>query len=98
MLGQSNVVSTDGFLWPDSPCGPPTLAQRVRGVTETFPSEAETLFRLHCLPCVFQIGPAFLGKSETEQPNWTPQPEEGVVPGPLPADEVVPCKGLHTGL
>ena len=62
------------------------------GGTETFPYEAETLVGLHCLACVFQIGSAFLGKSETGQPNWTPQPEEGVVSGPLRADGVVPCE------
>ena len=61
------------------------------GVTETFPYGAETFDGLHCLPCVFQIEPAFLGKNETEQPVWTPQPEEGVVPGPLPADGAIPC-------
>ena len=59
---------------------------------ETFLYEAETLAGKHCLQCVFQIGPAFLRKSETGQPDWTPQPEEGVVPGPLTADEVVPCE------
>ena len=92
MKGPTNIAANDEFPWPDSPCEPPTLAQRVTGVTETFPDEAETLAGIHCLPCVFQIGPAFLGKNETEQPNWTPQPGKGVVPGPLPADEVAPCE------
>ena len=54
-------------------------------MTETFPYGAETLVGPHCLPCVFQIGPAFLGKNETEQ-------QDGVMPGPLPADGVVPCE------
>ena len=62
------------------------------GVTETFIYEAGTISGIHCLACVFQIVPAFLVGTETEQPNWTPQLEEGVVPGPLPADEVVLCE------
>ena len=82
----SNSDATDEFPWPDFPCVTPTLAQRVRWVTATFPNEAETLAGLHCLPWVFQTGPAFLGKSETGQPNWIPQPEEGVMPGRLPVD------------
>ena len=92
VMRPTNIGANDEFLWPDSPCEPPTLVRHVGEVTETFPYEAETLNGLHCLPCVFQIGPAFLGKSETGQPNWTPQPEEGIAPGPLPADEVVPCE------
>ena len=62
VLEPTNIVANDEFPWPDSPCGPPTLAQRVRGVTETFPYETETLAGLHGLPCVFQTGPAFLGE------------------------------------
>ena len=62
------------------------------GVIGTFSCEAETFDGLHCLPCVFPIELAFLGKNEIGQPNWTSQPKEGVAPGPLPADEVAPCE------
>ena len=67
------------------------------GLTGTFPDEAETLAGTHCLARVFKIVPAFLVRTETEQPNWTPQPGQGVVPGPLPADEVVPCERTPRG-
>ena len=60
------------------------------GVTETLPYEAETPAGIYCPAHVFQILPAFPERTATEQPNRTPQPEEGVVPGPLPADEVRP--------
>ena len=96
-MGRTNIVSDDEFRWPGSPCVPPTLAKRGRGVTETFPYEAETPAGIHCLACVFQIVPAFLVGTKTEQPNWTPHTREGVVPGPLPADEAVPCERTPHG-
>ena len=68
-----------------------------KGVTETFPYEAETPAGIHCLAHVFQIAPAFLEGTEPGQSNWTPQPREGVVPGPLPVDEVVPCERTPHG-
>ena len=63
-LEPTNIAANGEFPWPDFPYEPPTLAQSVRGPIGTFPYKAETLVELHCLPRVFQIGPAFLGKSE----------------------------------
>mgnify|MGYP006218611259 CR=1 FL=1 len=85
VMEPTNIASDDEFPWPDSPCVASTLARRVRGVTETFQYGAETPVGVHCLAHVFQIVPAFPEGTATEQTNWTPQPGEGVVPGPLPA-------------